>query len=239
MASSVKQFPSTTFERFQLRFTANAAQPTSTIMKRVGVVGGTRGLGKALVDFYAAEPNTNVFATARYMAPQEHPKNVRWLSNIDIAEETAGSKIVAQYSGEGPVDILYVTAGYFKTETLDKPNWDDEVKMYTISAIGPVFLIHHLFQEGLLKSGSKIVLVSSESGSIGLRHEKEGGGNCVSLAVLFHNTSDFFFRCPSRFQDGSQHGRSTSVHGLETERHHSNDDPSWLHAYRHDQRSGI
>jgi len=208
-------------------------------MKRVGVVGGTRGLGKALVNLYAAESNTTVFATARYTAPQEHPENVRWLSNIDIAKETAGSEIAAQYSGLGAIDILYVTAGYFKTETLEEPNWDDEVKMYTISAIGPVFLIHHLFKEGLLKSGSKIVLVSSESGSIGLRHEKEGGGNCVSLEVLFHNPSDLFFRCPPRFQDGSQHGRSTFVLGLETERHHSNDDPSWLHAYRHDQRSGI
>jgi NAD(P)-dependent dehydrogenase (short-subunit alcohol dehydrogenase family) len=49
--------------------------------------------------------------------------------------------------------------------------------MYATSAIGPVFLISKLVSEGLLKEGSKIVLVSSESGSIGLRHEKEGGGN--------------------------------------------------------------
>ena len=28
-----------------------------------------------------------------------------------------------------------------------------------------------------MKEGSKIILVSSESGSIRLRHEKEGGGN--------------------------------------------------------------
>ena len=49
--------------------------------------------------------------------------------------------------------------------------------MYATSAIGPVFLISKLVSEGLLKEGSKIVLVSSESGSIGLRHAKEGGGN--------------------------------------------------------------
>jgi len=153
-------------------------------MKRVGVVGGTRGLGKALVDLYASEPNTAVFATARYAAPEQHPENVRWLSNIDIAKESAGSEIAAQYSGIGPIDVLYVTAGYFKTETLEEPKWDDEVKMYTISAIGPVFLIHYLVKEGLLKSGAKIVLVSSESGSIGLRHEKEGGGNCEPHNVL-------------------------------------------------------
>ena len=41
---------------------------------------------------------------------------------------------------------------------------------------GPVFIVHHLHKAGLLKHGSKIVIVSSESGSITLRHESEGGG---------------------------------------------------------------
>lgn len=37
--------------------------------------------------------------------------------------------------------------------------------------------MHHLVKAGILAKGSKIILVSSESGSITLRHEKEGGGN--------------------------------------------------------------
>ncbi len=49
--------------------------------------------------------------------------------------------------------------------------------MYTTSAIAPVFIIHRLYKEGLLTKGTKIVLVSSDSGSITLRHEQEGGGN--------------------------------------------------------------
>lgn len=57
------------------------------------------------------------------------------------------------------------------------PNWDDEVTMYTTSSIAPVFVVHSLAHAGLLKSGSKIIFVSSEAGSITLRHEKEGGGN--------------------------------------------------------------
>lgn len=40
-----------------------------------------------------------------------------------------------------------------------------------------MFVIHHLVKQGLLTEGGKIILVSSESGSIKLRHEKEGGGN--------------------------------------------------------------
>lgn len=49
--------------------------------------------------------------------------------------------------------------------------------MYTTSAIAPPFLVHSLHRAKLLSTGSKVVLVSSESGSITLRHEKEGGGN--------------------------------------------------------------
>lgn len=49
--------------------------------------------------------------------------------------------------------------------------------MYTTSSIAPVFVIHRLYHAGLLTNGSKVLLVSSESGSITLRHESEGGGN--------------------------------------------------------------
>lgn len=146
-------------------------------MKRVCIVGATQGLGRALVNLYASQPNTKVYATARYDAPMEHAENVRWLGNIDLLKETAGAKLASQYSGDDPLDILYVTAGYFATETLDKLNWKDEIETYTVCAISPVFLIHHLVGGNMLKSGTKIVLVSSEAGSIGLRHEKEGGGN--------------------------------------------------------------
>lgn len=75
--------------------------------------------------------------------------------------------------------LQIITAGRFTTEDFhDKgPNWDEEVTMYTTSSIAPVFLVHALFHAGLLSKGSKVVLVSSESGSITLRHESEGGGN--------------------------------------------------------------
>jgi NAD(P)-dependent dehydrogenase (short-subunit alcohol dehydrogenase family) len=49
--------------------------------------------------------------------------------------------------------------------------------MYTTSSVAPVFIVHRLLHAGLLHAGTKVILVSSEAGSIGLRHEKEGGGN--------------------------------------------------------------
>jgi NAD(P)-dependent dehydrogenase (short-subunit alcohol dehydrogenase family) len=49
--------------------------------------------------------------------------------------------------------------------------------MYKTSAISPPFIVHSLFRAKYLTKGSKVLLISSESGSIYLRHEKEGGGN--------------------------------------------------------------
>ncbi len=75
--------------------------------------------------------------------------------------------------------IQIISAGHFVLEDFSAekgPNWDEEVKMYTTSSVAPVFIVHRLAHAGLLKPSSKIILVSSEAGSIALRHEKEGGG---------------------------------------------------------------
>lgn len=91
-----------------------------------------------------------------------------------------------------------ITAGYFATEDfVNGPKWDEQVKMYSryfpmsqnyqivsakafplaTSAVSPPFIVHSLFRAKNITRGSKILLISSESGSITLRHEKEGGGN--------------------------------------------------------------
>ncbi len=46
--------------------------------------------------------------------------------------------------------------------------------MYTICSIAPVFLIHDLSSS--LSSSAKILILTSEGGSLALRTEKEGGG---------------------------------------------------------------
>lgn len=81
--------------------------------------------------------------------------------------------------------IKIITAGYFALEDFgsDKgPSWEAQQRMYTTSSIAPVFVVQRLHAGGRLQTSSqgaaaKIVLVSSESGSITLRHAKEGGGN--------------------------------------------------------------
>jgi NAD(P)-dependent dehydrogenase (short-subunit alcohol dehydrogenase family) len=144
-------------------------------MSNVLILGASRGLGASLRTLYSTKPDTHVFATARSSIPEQTP-GVTWLTGIDVSQPDVGQKLVAQLPST-KISTAIITAGYFGLETFDSPDWEKQVQMYTTSAIGPVFVVHNLVKAGLLDQGSKVILVSSESGSITLRHEKEGGGN--------------------------------------------------------------
>lgn len=146
-----------------------------SIMPTALIVGATRGLGLELAKQYISA-NYTVYGTSRSSPPKHHHPSINWIPNIDVAHETAGSHLASALKGY-PLDIVIITAGYFGTEEFPNPSWDAEVKMYTTSAIGPVFLTTALHKADLLPKGSKLILVSSESGSITLRHQSEGGGN--------------------------------------------------------------
>jgi NAD(P)-dependent dehydrogenase (short-subunit alcohol dehydrogenase family) len=140
------------------------------------IVGATRGLGASLAALYSKDPTNHVFGTSRSSSPPSSSE-ITWLTDLDVSEHDIGQKLVSQVPASTKFSAVIITAGYFGFETFDTPDWEKQTKMYTTSAISPVFIVHHLVKAGLLDNGSKVIIVSSESGSITLRHEKEGGGN--------------------------------------------------------------
>ncbi|GKU05150.1 3-oxoacyl-acp reductase [Fusarium langsethiae] len=150
-------------------------------MPLILVVGATRGLGASIIKQYAEKGDNAVYGTTRSSeGPKDLSTDVKWLPDIDLMQPNVGEKLADLLDPSQPIDTLIITAGYFATEdlTADKgPNWEKEQRMYTTSSIAPVFIVHQLVHKRLLRKGSKVVLVSSESGSITLRHPKEGGGN--------------------------------------------------------------
>ncbi|KAF7545832.1 hypothetical protein G7046_g9466 [Stylonectria norvegica] len=178
-------------------------------MASILIVGATRGLGASLLKQYAAKEGNTVYGTTRSSKdPDGFPREVKWLTGVDLTDSGVGDAVVKSLGASKPLSTVVsyrddgvhgwchgqalpmskalahiaqiITAGYFNTEDLsaDKgPNWDDELRTYTTSSIAPVFIVHRLVHAGLLQKDSKVVLVSSESGSITLRHEEEGGGN--------------------------------------------------------------
>ena len=144
-------------------------------MSNVLIVGATRGLGLELAKQYQARGD-NVSGTARADPPNDATAGIKWVPNVDLSVESAGSNLVRGLARDD-LDLVIITAGYFGKESFDDPSFEKEVLMYKTSAIGPVLVVHRLVKENLLKKGAKIIIVSSESGSIALRHESEGGGN--------------------------------------------------------------
>jgi len=102
--------------------------------------------------------------------------NITWIPDIDLSKSNVGTDLASLLKGK-TVDTVIITAGYFATEDFGEAKWEEEVRMYTISSVAPVFVVQELVKSSILSKGSKVVLVSSESGSITLRHEQEGGGN--------------------------------------------------------------
>ena len=104
-----------------------------------------------------------------------------YIPGVDIASPDAGKTIVRFLSSGGisNLDTVIITAGYFATESLEEPSFEAQERMYRTCAIGPTILITTLANESddLLAKDSKVIFVSSESGSITLRHQEEGGGN--------------------------------------------------------------
>ncbi|KAF7342398.1 Oxidoreductase, short chain dehydrogenase/reductase family superfamily [Mycena venus] len=97
-----------------------------------------------------------------------HP-NITWIPSIDIASESAGTALASALPAHAVIDILIVTAGYFVSETFDEPKRSSPRGRSRQISVFP--------EEARAGEGGKVVLVSSESGSIGLRHANEGGGN--------------------------------------------------------------
>ncbi|KAF2845210.1 NAD(P)-binding protein [Plenodomus tracheiphilus IPT5] len=145
------------------------------------IVGATRGLGDSLVQTYAAQADNRVLATARTSKPPASTKNITYIPSIDLESPQAGGDVLKHLDTRGVshLDLVIITAGYFATETLKEPSFSAQERMYRTCAIGPTILVTALANKNdkLLGAKSKVIFVSSESGSITLRHEKEGGGN--------------------------------------------------------------
>lgn len=155
-------------------------------LENVLIVGGNRGLGEALAKQYSEELKATgtVHATTRYAAPQNTTSyNLKWIPNIDITQD-AGHQVYLKYEHTS-IDLLIICSNYFAVERFHTMDYERQLKMYKTNVIGPALLIQHLVTHHLLKSGSRIVLVGGESGSIALRTEVGGNyGGHGSKAAL-------------------------------------------------------
>lgn len=119
-----------------------------------------------------------VYASSRSTEPplKYTGSNVKWLTGVDLMKSSCGIDLASQLR-DTTISTIIITAGVFLREFFDNPgpNWESEVRMYTTSSIAPPFIVSELVKAKCLSEGSKVVLVSSEAGSLKLR--VEGGGD--------------------------------------------------------------
>eukprot|EP00188_Purpureofilum_apyrenoidigerum_P005336 Plantae.Rhodophyta-Purpureofilum_apyrenoidigerum.ctg6869.p1 GENE.Plantae.Rhodophyta-Purpureofilum_apyrenoidigerum.ctg6869~~Plantae.Rhodophyta-Purpureofilum_apyrenoidigerum.ctg6869.p1 ORF type:complete len:294 (+),score=67.76 Plantae.Rhodophyta-Purpureofilum_apyrenoidigerum.ctg6869:70-882(+) len=140
------------------------------------IMGSTGGLGTAICKALV-EGGCDVYATCRKVKPELeelNPKKI--IDKVDMMDDEGPKRFVDEL-GDVKFDTIIVVAGYFTTEEFGKSNLDEQRKMFEICAIGPMRYVEGLYNGGKLKKGTRIATITSEGGSIGLRTEKEGGGN--------------------------------------------------------------
>jgi NAD(P)-dependent dehydrogenase (short-subunit alcohol dehydrogenase family) len=142
--------------------------------KNVLVTGGNRGIGLAISKELQAQ-GANVFITTRKAA---NIPNAVEIEGIDVTDDNCGTKLVEALNGVR-IDILINNAGYFyePVETLTTMNYQEELKMIDICAIGPLRVTSALYNAGVLSSGSRVVIISSQGGSISWRFIQNPNGH--------------------------------------------------------------
>jgi NAD(P)-dependent dehydrogenase (short-subunit alcohol dehydrogenase family) len=136
--------------------------------------GGNRGIGLALAQELIKQ-GAKVIVTSR--APFTL-QGARVIDGIDVTDNNCGSALVNALKGT-KIDILINNAGYFygPVETLATLNFEEELKMIDICAVGPLRITAALFNNQLLQKGSRVVMISSQGGSIAWRRTQNPQGH--------------------------------------------------------------
>lgn len=145
---------------------------------RVAVTGANRGIGLALAT-ELTEAGANVVAIVRSSSPElDALKPAEIITGIDVTNDEQCEGIKNQIKG-GPIDILINNAGYFmkELETLDNLNFPEQIKTIDICACGPLRVTASLLHGGLLREGSKIIMITSQGGSVTWRTTQNPTGH--------------------------------------------------------------
>lgn len=136
---------------------------------RVLITGGNRGLGLDMVKECVSHGAEVVAACRKSSDELDALDGVQVITGIDVSSADACSKLSKEVSE--PLDIVINNAGYFyePVETIDSLNFDEEMKMINICAVGPLRVTSILFNSGKLKEGSKVVMITSQGGSVSWR----------------------------------------------------------------------
>lgn len=130
------------------------------------ITGTNRGIGYEYCRQLQQRGN-RVIAVCRHASDELQALGIEIIDEIDITNDNSvqglGNKL-KNLLGNGAIDVLINNAGIVERVSLDNLDFESIRRQFEVNAIGALRVTHTLLP--LLKSGSKIVMMTSRMGSI-------------------------------------------------------------------------
>lgn len=141
--------------------------------KKSVVIGGTHGMGRAVVEALIAE-DADVLLTGRSAINVEAARRELGKKAEVVSSNIASMKEIADLAlrvadGIGHVDFLFVNAGYSKLEMVTEATEESYDRIFDVNTKGAFFTVQRLLP--LMRDGGSIVFttsVANESGAPGM-----------------------------------------------------------------------
>ena len=139
-------------------------------MSTILITGASRGIGLQLCMQLKAR-GEEVIAVCRTPTDELAALGVRIIEGIDVTDSVSIGRLKREIADQ-PLDVLINDAGILKRETFGSLDYGSILEQFQVNALGPLRVTEALVDN--LRSGSKVVIVTSRMGSIG---DNTSGGN--------------------------------------------------------------
>jgi NAD(P)-dependent dehydrogenase (short-subunit alcohol dehydrogenase family) len=137
---------------------------------RIVITGANRGIGLAVATRYRQRGDV-VIAAVRRSSPALKALGAEVHEGVELGDDGAVARF-ADAIGPAPIDVLTNNAAIHASDSLSNLNFNELREQLEINAIAPLRVTRALLPK--LKAGSKVVIITSRSGSIG---DNGSGGN--------------------------------------------------------------
>jgi NAD(P)-dependent dehydrogenase (short-subunit alcohol dehydrogenase family) len=149
-------------------------------MPTVLITGANRGIGLEFAR-QLSHRGDQVIACCRESTAELDATGVRVESGVDVTREESITAL-AERIGDAKIDVLINNAGLLTIEGIDSLNMDDIRRQFEVNALGPLRVTSALRRK--MKSGGRIILITSRMGSIADNGSGGAYGYRMSKAAL-------------------------------------------------------
>jgi NAD(P)-dependent dehydrogenase (short-subunit alcohol dehydrogenase family) len=135
------------------------------VTRVVAVTGGGKGIGKAVVERFAAAGD-RVIAVGRDREALEATE----AAETDVCDVTDEEQVTALFERLGPVDVLVNNAGMATSATLERTTLDDWRAVIDVNATGAFLCTRAVLGSMIGRGNGRIVTVASIAARVGARY---------------------------------------------------------------------